>query len=300
MHFPVIQGPPVAFTAPILLTLLGASATVACLVWWLVSLLPLKPVPEPPPRAMTPLEQWLERELDLKRTGLPVRLFLPLTLAAAAVGVLLAMPFQNGLLTVIGAGVAGAAPYQYLRTRIRSRSRAIHTAIETALVQIAQIADVRHHPFLALSDAVPMLEPPLRDEFTRALLESQAGTSLPDALRSMASRCYDNFYLHQLAELVAINIRDGGDLAGSLRRLAGRLRTMEELRAEEAAELFGYHWLTRLLFGATLLPLPYWVLTRSSSLKVFVGQPLPRLGLVWVVVSGLVIVSLPYWLAIED
>lgn len=283
-----------------ILTLILLGATMACLVYGLVSLLPLQPVPVPRPRPLTPLEQWLERELDLARAGLPARLFIPLTLCAAAVGGILALPFQNELLMAIGAGLAGSVPYQYFRNRIRKRSRAIHAAIESALVQIAQIAEVRRHPFLALSDAVPMLEPPLNSEFNRALLESQSGLSLPDALRQMATRCHDNFYLHQLSELVAINIRDGGDLAGSLRRLAGRLRTMEELRAEETAELFGYNWLTRLLFGATLLPLPYWVLTRSKSLTLFVQEPWPRLGLVWVVVSGLVIISLPYWLAIDD
>lgn len=285
------------------LTLILVSVTLALLVYWVARRLPLPPEKLPPRKwtILSPLEDALQQELD--RAGwakVPARLLLNLMIGFAVAGAALTLPFHNRLLMLIAAAAFGITPYQLVRTRIQQRARAVHTAVEPALIQIAKLCEVRHHPFLALSDALPMLEQPLQAELGEALQQTQAGLPLPDALRQMAHRCCDNFYLHQLAELVAINIRTGGDLAGSLQRLANRLRTMEELRAEEAAELFGYKWLTRLLFGAALLPLPYWALTGSRSLDLFVTDPVAQALLVWVVLSGLAIASLPYWLAIED
>jgi Flp pilus assembly protein TadB len=180
------------------------------------------------------------------------------------------------------------------------RTRRINAAVGPALVQIGKLAEVRGHPFLALSDALPVLEPSLRHEFTLALAETQAGEPLPDALRRLAHRCCDNFYLHQLAELVATNIRDGANLSHSLRRLVSRLRQSEELRAEEGVELFGYRWLTSLLLLFGLAPIPWWALTRAPALAIFIEEPLARWLLLWVVLSGVAIMSLPYWLAIDE
>ncbi|HYG56721.1 MAG TPA: type II secretion system F family protein [Symbiobacteriaceae bacterium] len=285
------------------LFLIAGAAAVALLVYWAARRFPLPEEPEAPPRRRTllsPLEEMLER--DLQQAGLKVTgsTLVRATVCMAGLGALAASPFQNRPLMLIGAVTLGALPLQFVRSRIRQRGRIITRAAEPALVAIARLCEVRRHPFLAITDALPMLQPPLRAEFELALSQTQAGLPLADALRMLAVRCCDNFYLHQLAELVAINIRQGGDLSGGLERLAARLRTMEELRAEELAELFGYRWLTRLLLAASVLPLPYWLLTGAPSLQVYLTEPLARGLLVWVVVSGLAIASLPYWLTIDD
>jgi hypothetical protein len=282
--------------------LLFLAATLACLVYWAASLLPL-PKGEPPPvrpSLLDPLLRHLQQELALAQLHLPTRLLLNAMLTGAALGALIAWPFHSGVLGAVSAASLGLIPYRLVRGRIRRRNQAISAAVQPALVQIAKLSEVRHHPFLALSDALPLLEEPLCSEFGRAVAETQAGLPLPDALRQVATRCGDNFYLHQLAELVAINIKTGGDLSTSLHRLTARMRTMEELKAEETAELFGYKWLTRALFAAALLPLPYWAVTHSESLQVYMEHPLARGILVWVVVSGLAIAALPYLLAIEE
>lgn len=285
-----------------LVTMLFLAATLALLVYTVASRLPLPAPPRPVQRRtlLTPLEDWLHRELQQARLNLPPRTLIDATLLAAGLGAALASPFHNGLLMAISAGACGLAPFQAVRVRLKARARAVNAAAAPALVQIARLCEVRGHPLLALTDALPMLQMPLKAEFERALAQTQAGAPLPEALRELAARCYNNFYLHQLAELVAIHIRQGGDLAGALQRLADRMRTLEELRAEETAELFGYKLLTRLLFGAALLPLPYWALTRSPSLKIYLENPLAQGLLIWVLVSGLAITSLPYWMAIED
>lgn len=284
------------------LALLFLAASLACLVYAVVRRLPLPPEPPPPQRRslLHPLERLMAGELEQARLPISPRRFVQGTVLFSALGAVLASPFRSHLLMLISACAFGLLPYQLVRARIGRRSRVIQAAVEPALIQIAKLCEVRHHPFLALSDAAGMLDEPLRSEFLRALLETQAGIPLEDALRALAHRCCNNFYLHQLAELVALNVRAGGDLAGSLQRLASRLRTMEELKAEETAELFGYKWLTRLLFGAALAPLPYWALTGSGSLRVFTENAPARALLIWVVLSGLAIASLPYWLAIED
>lgn len=279
------------------------AGALALLVYWVARRLPL-PAHEVAPRGrtlLTPAEEWLQQSLEQAAVSrVSGGALLRLMVAAAAAGAIAASPFQNRLLMLIAAVALGSAPYQWVRSRIRERSRAITRAAEPALVAIAKLCEVRRHPYLAIADALPLLQPPLKAEFELALSQTQAGLPLPEALRQLAGRCCDNFYLHQVAELVAINIRQGGDLSGALERLAARLRTMEELKAEEAAELFGYKWLTRLLLGASLLPLAFWAATDAPALAVFRSQPVAQGLLVWVVLSGLAIASLPYWLAIEE
>ncbi len=278
------------------------AASLGLVVFWVASRYPWPAPPAPAKRRtlLTPLEEYLKRELEQARLSLPARTLLNAILLSGALGVLITYAFQNGLLTAIVATALAAMPLQAVRARSQARARGIAKAAEPAIVQIAKLCEVRGHPFLALCDALPMLEPPLKAEFDRVLAETQAGAHLPDALRELAVRCCNNFYLHQLAELVAIHIRQGGDLSGALLRLADRMRTMDELRAEETAELFGYKMLTRLLFVAGLAPLPYWALTKSPSLGFFLHNDGAQTLLLWALISGLAIASLPYWMAIED
>jgi Flp pilus assembly protein TadB len=287
------------------LPLLFLAVTVACLAYWAAPKLPsrlLPRAPRPAPRlgGLFLLDELIRRDLEQAQLQLPPAVLINLMLAGAAAGALLAWPFRSGILMAVAAGALGLAPYRLVRVRIGRRNRAIAAAVRPALIQIAKLCEVRHHPLLALADAMPLLDPPLKAELAVALAEAQAGLPLPDALRGMAERCCGNFYLHQLAELVALNIRSGGDIGGSLEGLAARLATQEELQAEETAALFGYKWLTRLLFGAALLPLAYWAVVGSGKLQIFVQQPVARLILIWVVLSGLAITVLPYLLAIDE
>lgn len=286
------------------LPLVFLAVTVACLAYWAAARLPVRlpPRPRAAPRlgGLFLLDELIRRDLEQARLPLPPAVLINLMLVGAAAGICLAWPFRSGILMAVSAGVLCLAPYRLVRARISLRNRAITAAVRPALIQIAKLCEVRHHPLLALTDAMPLLEPPLKAELALALADAEAGVPLPDALRGMAERCCNNFYLHQLAELVAVNIRSGGDLAGSLEGLAVRLRTIEELKAEETAELFGYKWLTRLLFVAALLPLAWWAVTGSGSLQIFIHQPVARLILIWVVLSGMAITALPYLLAIEE
>jgi Flp pilus assembly protein TadB len=229
----------------------------------------------------------------------PVPLLL-LSTGSGLTGAVLAYPLRSDLLMLLFFVLCGLAPYRVLQTIAAGRHRRISAAVGPALAQVSQLAAVRGHPLLAFADALPILPPALRGEFETALAEAQAGEPLPEALRRLAARCGDNFYLHQLAELISVSIRDGAPLSPSLARLVARQRVTEELKAEEAVELFGYRWLTGLLLAVSLAPLFWWAWRGSPAFAAFLAEPLGRWLLHWVVFSGFGIASLPYWLAIEE
>jgi Flp pilus assembly protein TadB len=280
------------------LALCFLSASLACLVYWIARGLPLPPEAPAPRRStfLTSLELRVERQLA--QAGVPVtgRQFLSVSLWAAGAGALLGYPFHNQPLLLMMAGALGLAPYQALQFLLLRRSRAIHGAVEPALVQISRSLAVKSEPIAALHLAAPALPPLLRPEFERALAEAEGGLPLPDALRSLAARCAHDFYLHQLAELVALHLRDGGDLSSTLTLLLERFRSMAELRAAEAAALSGWRWAIRVLAVAALLPLPYWAFASGSALQVYVEAPAARLALAVVMAVGLAAAALPYWL----
>lgn len=260
-------------------------------------------LPSRPPLKYQQQEILLHRvERALERAGLRMTAgrFLAGVGAMAAGGALVALPFKNPFLIIVTALLFALIPLQLLRSRRIARARAVTLAVGPALAALAKLIEVRHQPVLAFTDLLPSVAQPLQAELRRALAEVGAGIPLPEALAALAERSGDNFYLHQVAELTRLNLRSGGDLAGAVQRLADRFRMMEELRAEEKAELFGYSWLLWLLFAAALLPLPSWALSSAPAMQIWLHQPLAQGILAWVIISGAAIGSLPYWLALNE
>lgn len=284
------------------------AASLALVAFWVGLQFAPRGVRRPGPANRPPLKyqrqelllQRLQRELDRTGIALSATTFLAGIAALAAGGALIALPFRNPILVLLGAGLCGAIPLQLLRSRRLARARAVTKAVGPALAALAKLVEVRRQPLPALTDLLPSAAPPLQAELRRALADVGAGIALPDALAGLAERSGGNFYLHQVAELTRLNLKSGGDLAGALQRLADRYRMMEELRAEEKAELFGYSWLLWLLFAAALLPLPYWALSGAPAMQIWLHQPLAQWILAWVIASGVGIATLPYWLALDE
>jgi pilus assembly protein TadC len=291
-------------TLPIYLLALGLALLAFGIGASLAPRAPRRPGRPPRPPLKNPTKELLRHRLQrqLDRAGLPVRAatFLTGLVVLAVLGAGLTLPFQNPILIGLGALLFTLLPLQLLRSRRLARARAVSRAVGPALAALAKLVEVRQQPLPALTDLLPSTNPPLQGELRRTLADVGAGIPLPDALTTLAERTGGDFYLHQVAELVRLNLRTGGDLAGAIQRLADRYRTMEELRAEERAELFGYSWLLWLLFIAALLPLPYWALTGAPALRIWLTQPLAQSILAWVVGSGVAIASLPYWLALDE
>ncbi|HEY3366800.1 MAG TPA: type II secretion system F family protein [Symbiobacteriaceae bacterium] len=168
------------------------------------------------------------------------------------------------------------------------------------LVQLATVARTHPLPYQALTSALPAFPPILRVRFEEALLAHQANMPLPDALRSLALALGANFYAFQLAELAAVSIRDGGSFAEALQQLSQRYRLMEELKAEERTSLHGYFTFTRVFAAASLLPMVWWILTRSPDLVYFVDHPVPRLLAGWAFATAVLFMALPLLLTVAD
>jgi len=252
------------------LALIFLSAALGSLVYWVARQLPLPPEPVPPrrPSLLDPLEHLLQRELDRAGFRLPGRVLLYAMLVCGCLGALVAWPLGSGpLQALVGAACAGL-PLLTVRVPVRRRTRQIQAAVAPALNHIARLCEVRRDPHLALADALPLLAPPLKGELALALTQARADVPLPEALRHMAARCDNNFYLHQLADLVALCLRDGGgDLSAGLDRLLARFRSLEGVRARQQRRLIARAWLTGLLAMAPLLGLTYWAPTLSPTLQ---------------------------------
>ncbi|HYF76357.1 MAG TPA: hypothetical protein VD973_04465, partial [Symbiobacteriaceae bacterium] len=146
--------------------------------------------------------------------------------------------------------------------------RAMRAAAEAALTLIARLHASRRHPVLSISDALPGLPPLLKAEFGLALRQSQAGLPLPDALRALAARCGGDFYLYQVAELAALNLRTDCDIAGALGHLVAHMRTQAALPPAESAPHLAARWLGHVVAGSAMAALLYWAITQPAGVVI--------------------------------
>lgn len=225
----------------------------------------------------------------------PQRLALLMTLGGA-LGLLLTLPVQNPLLHVIGAACGAWGPIDWLQARRRRRQRQLDLAIAELLPALAVLVRSLRQPLPALTELAPRSPKLLRAPLQKVLATCGSGVPLPTALTRMAESLGDPFYLHQLAALVGLHLGQGGDLAGSLERLAHRLQAQLELRAETAVEVQGYCTLILVMALATFLPALYWALTRSAQWELL-RQGTGAWLLTWAVGTSLLIYRLPRWLA---
>lgn len=221
-------------------------------------------------------------------------------LAAALLAAALLWPLRNPALLLAGAVAGFGLPNRLAAVLRRRRIRRIRGALAHALPLLGRVAEAEPVPYKALERAAARLGAPLGPELNRALGEHRAGVPLDAALRRMAERLEDDFYLHQLAGFTATVLRQGGSLAGPVEKLTVRFRQAEELRAEASAELFGYGWLTGGLFLFSLFPLPLSLMTGGPHWAYVTGTGAGQALLAWVVWSGMTVAALPGWLMPDE
>lgn len=251
-----------------------------------VGVLPKKQ--EPRPADSDPIAPW--KQLNHPVFGL---------VGAALLG-LGAWPLQNGVALAVACAVGYALPRVWADKRRRDFRIRTNAAMGQALLHLSTVAHTYRVPYQALSAAVEAFPPLIRDEYRRALQAQEANLPLPDALRQVARRLDDNFYAHQLAELADVSIRTGADFVQSLLRLVQRFSLLEELRAEERTAISGYMGFTRLLAVASVLPLLWWMMTKSSSLAYFVEGGFPKALVGWVVATAAIGTKLPDLLSVDE
>lgn len=251
---------------------------------------PVGPLPGKPAKSESP-----EPKTSWMQVDHPV-----LGIASAVLFGFTAWPLQNGVALAVACIVGYAVPKAWADKRRRDYRTRINAAMGQALLHLSTVSHTYRVPYQALSAAVEAFPPVIKEHYRWALQAQEANMPLPDSLRHIAHRLDDNFYAHQLAELADVSIRTGADFVQSLLRLVQRFSLLEELRAEERTAISGYVGFTRLLAGASVVPLLWWMLTRSPNLSYFVESGFPKLLVGWVVSTAAICIKLPDLLSVDE
>lgn len=221
----------------------------------------------------------------------PLVLAVALGLLGAAVG----MGLHNGPVATVLAALGAALPWHYHNWQRQRHRRRLLQRMVPCLQQVAALTPVYGHPLPALQEVAAHLDGPLGDGLRLVLHEYNAGTPLPVALHRLAEREHHDFYLHQLASLVELNLHEGADLEAALLHLTQRLHLSAELLAEQQAEIGLYRGVSWGFFAASLLPVAWWWLHAHPALHLLTDSSGGRLALSWVVISGLAVAWAPSW-----
>jgi tight adherence protein B len=146
---------------------------------------------------------------------------------AAIIGVLT----QSLWFAAAGLLLAPFAGQAYLGRRVRKRQRKFEEQFPEALTLIASSLSAGHTFLRAIQLMCEESEPPLSEEFSRVVHETQLGDSVVDAFDRMAQRL-DIRDVEWVVQAIRIQQSVGGKLADLLHTLADFIRAREELRRE--------------------------------------------------------------------
>lgn len=236
---------------------------------------------------------------DRSAKQMPSAMFLVSGVAALILGAF-AWPYQNGVALAVTCLMGAVLPIMWFRRRRQGYRDRVNGAMGQAMVHLSTVAHTYRVPYQALRAAVDAFPPVIRDHYRQAVRAQETNVPLPDALREAARQLDDNFYAHQLAELVDVSMRTGADFVGALVRLSQRFTLLEEVRAEERTATSGYVTFTRVFALASLAPLLWWVVARSPSVHYFTESGFARVLLAWAIIAGAACSFLPDLLSVDE
>ncbi len=191
-------------------------------------------------------ERMSQRERSRGRPPLPERLaraglrlrpseYLMAQVGCAAVLLLLSfVRFGLSLVVPVAAVLGLLVPGFYVRYRIRSRLRRLSDQLPDVLSLMANSLKAGHALPQTLEVIAKEARPPIAEEFARCVRELQVGGSMEGALHNLARRSgSDDLELMVTAILVQISV--GGNLAGTLERIAHTIRERVRIKGEIAA-----------------------------------------------------------------
>jgi tight adherence protein C len=157
---------------------------------------------------------------------------------AAAAAMLRGAEFSTTIMLAIGGLGAGfLLPTEFLRMLVRRRKKAIEHALPNTLDLLTICVESGlglDQGILHVARELGRAHPEMGQELSLINLETRAGISRPEALRSMAARTS----VQDVKELVAVLIqadRFGTSIAQTLRTYSSHLRVQARQRAEEKA-----------------------------------------------------------------
>ena len=173
----------------------------------------------------------------LARAGLRLRPseYLMAQVGCAAVLLLFSfVRFGPSLVVPVAAVLGLLLPGFYVRYRIRSRLKHLNDQLPDVLSLMANSLKAGHALPQTLEVIAREARPPIAEEFARCVRELQVGGSMEGALHNLARRSGSED-LELMVTAILVQITVGGNLAGTLERIAHTIRERVRIKGEIAA-----------------------------------------------------------------
>lgn len=261
-----------------------------------------------PAGAAAGMWRWWERRLaaDLALAGwdrwglAPVHVAGGCVLAATASYLIGTLALRNQVLALFLLAVGGLLPRQLLAWRASHFRRRVQEATGESLLLVAQFCTTARTPYLGIWEALPALAEPIRSELALALAEHRnRNRDLGSALQGAARRLGHDYYWQQFGVLTGLAIDNGSPLPPALHKLVRNFELVQAMQSRQRRRQSGYVTFAWFAYLASLAPPLYAWLFRPDWWGLYVGEPVPRLLLGWIVLSGFAVTQVPAWLGLD-
>jgi tight adherence protein B len=169
----------------------------------------------------------------LERAGIDMRAPEFVVLAAVtSVGAALVGALLGGLLlAVVGIGISVGAFCLTVSTKATNRSKKFDEQLPDTLTFLAGSLRAGHSLPQSIDSLVQEAQSPTKEEFQRALFETQLGHTLPDALAMLAERVRSEDF-DWVVQAIGIQRDVGGDLAAVLDNVTRTIRDRTRVRRQ--------------------------------------------------------------------
>lgn len=231
---------------------------------------------------------------------LPSHLLAASGLAASAGYLVGTIALRNQVLALFLLAVGGVLPWHILIWRAWHFRRRVIQATGESLLLVAQFCSTARTPYLGIWEALPALAEPIRSELAQSLAEHRNhNLPLGEALQRAAYRLGHDYYWHQFGVLTGLAVDNGSPLPPALHKLVRNFELVQAMRSRQRRRQAGYIAFARFAYLASLAPPLYAWLFRPEWWALYVGEPVPRLLLGWVVLSGFAVTQVPAWLGLD-
>lgn len=230
----------------------------------------------------------------------PWHVMMACVLTAVASYLIGTIALRNQVLALFLLAVGGFVPWQLLSWRAWHFRRRVQAATGESLLLLAQFCTTARTPYLGIWEALPSLAEPIRSELAMSLAEHRNhNRHLGEALLGAARRLGHDYYWYQFGVLTGLAIDNGSPLPPALHKLVRKFELEQAMQSRQRRRQSGYITFAWFTYLASLAPPLYAWLLRPDWWGLYVGEPVPRLLLGWVVLSGFAVTQVPAWLGLD-